>query len=56
MARRRNEGVGMPSTGAGLMRYFDEETSGPKVDPKTIVAMCVGVIAMEIVLWGLYPI
>ncbi len=56
MARRRSDGEGMPATGAGLMRYFDEETQGPKVDPKVIVGFCIGIIVMEMILWGWVPV
>lgn len=40
----------MPATGAGLIRYFDEETHGPKLDPKFVVGMCVAVIVFEVLL------
>ena len=30
----KKEKNAMPSSGAGLIRYFDEETSGIKVSPK----------------------
>lgn len=50
MVRRGKEDEGMPATGAGLMRYFDEETRGPKLDPKAIVGFCIGVIIFEILL------
>lgn len=50
MARRGGEGEGMPATGAGLMRYFDEDTRGPKMDPKLIIGVCIGVIIFEAIL------
>ncbi len=50
MARRGGDEGGMPATGAGLMRYFDEETRGPKMDPKFVVGMCIGVIIFEVLL------
>lgn len=40
----------MPATGAGLMRYFKEETHGPKVSPRGIAAFCIVVIIFEILL------
>ncbi|MFP4005197.1 MAG: preprotein translocase subunit Sec61beta [Candidatus Hadarchaeia archaeon] len=52
MARRGGSGEGMPSTGAGLIRYFDEDTQGPKVEPKVIVGFCIGIIVFEILLHG----
>ena len=51
MVRRGGEGdEGMPATGAGLIRYFDEETQGPKLDPKVIAVFCVGVIVFEVLI------
>jgi preprotein translocase subunit Sec61beta len=45
--RRKQEG-GMPPTGAGLIRYFDEETRGIKMSPYVAVALCIaaGVIVV----------
>lgn len=38
--RSRQEGR-MPPTGAGLMRFFDEEARGIKLSPRVIIAACV---------------
>lgn len=46
--RRRDEA--MPPTGAGLMRYFKEETRGPKISPKIVIYFTVAVIIFEIFL------
>ena len=32
MAKKDNK-ISMPQTGAGLVRYFDEESLGPKLSP-----------------------
>ncbi len=48
-SRGRDEGS-MPATGAGLIRYFDSETHGPKVSPKAIVGVCIAFIIFEILL------
>ncbi len=50
MVTRGGSDEGMPATGAGLMRYFDEETRGPKVDPEIIVGLCIVVIIFEALL------
>lgn len=51
MARRGGDDEGgMPATGAGLIRYFKEETHGPKVSPKAVVGACMGVIIFEVLL------
>jgi preprotein translocase subunit Sec61beta len=31
----------LPPTGAGLVRYFDEETTGPKISPEQVVALTI---------------
>lgn len=38
----------MPVAGAGLIRFFDEETVGPKIGPSIVVIMCVAVIVVII--------
>lgn len=50
MVRRGGEDEGMPATGAGLIRYFKEETHGPKIEPKGVVGACFAVIIFEILL------
>lgn len=50
MVRRGGSEEGMPSTGAGLIRYFDEDTQGPKLEPKVVVVACIGVIVFEVLL------
>ena len=31
----------LPPSGAGLVRYFEEETKGPKLTPEQVVAMVI---------------
>jgi len=38
-----------PAGGAGLIRYFDVDEGGPKMDPKFVVGLCVAVILLEII-------
>lgn len=40
----------MPATGAGLIRYFQEEGSGIKISPKAVLIFTIGVIGFEIFL------
>jgi len=40
MAKKDDKNV-LPPTGAGLVRYFDEETTGPKISPEQVVALTV---------------
>jgi len=34
---------------AGLVRYYDVDEGGPKMDPKFIVGLAVGVIILEVI-------
>ena len=40
MAKKDNK-ISMPQTGAGLVRYFDEESLGPKLSPEHIIVATV---------------
>lgn len=40
MAKKDNK-MDMPQTGAGLVRYFDEESVGPKLSPQQVVVVTV---------------
>ncbi|MHA2501824.1 MAG: preprotein translocase subunit Sec61beta [Candidatus Kariarchaeaceae archaeon] len=35
----KKESAPMPSTGAGLMRYFDEDLPGIKIGPRAVVIL-----------------
>lgn len=43
--------VAAPSGMAGLVRYFEEEKSIIKMKPEHVVAICAGIIVLEIILW-----
>jgi preprotein translocase subunit Sec61beta len=49
-SRRREEGV-MPATGAGLMRFFQDEMKGVKFSPVVVTILSVGLIALVILAW-----
>ena len=34
---RKDDKMSMPMSGAGLVRYFDDESVGPKVSPQAVV-------------------
>lgn len=40
----------LPPTGAGLIRYFQEEGSGIKISPKSVLAFTAAVIIFVILL------
>ncbi|MCD6248466.1 MAG: preprotein translocase subunit Sec61beta [Hadesarchaea archaeon] len=50
MRRRRGREGELPPASAGLIRYFSEETHGPKVSPKAIMIFAVMIIIFEILL------
>ncbi len=52
MVKRKQQAVGgaMPATGAGLIRYFDEDEGGLKIRPEAVVAICVVVIVAGVLL------
>ncbi len=37
-----------PAGGAGLVRYFDVDEGGPKIDPKIIVGIVIALIIVEV--------
>lgn len=49
MAKKDNK-ISMPQTGAGLVRYFDEESLGPKLSPEHIIVATVIVAILCFVL------
>ena len=40
MAKKDNK-ISMPMSGAGLVRYFDDESVGPKIAPEIVIALSV---------------
>lgn len=44
MKKRQVEG---PTGGAGLIRYFDVDEGGPKLDPKLVISIVAAVIILE---------
>ena len=40
MAKKDNK-ISMPQTGAGLVRYFDEESLGPKLSPEHVIVLTI---------------
>lgn len=44
------EKYSMPQSTAGLIRYFDETQESIKFKPEHVLVVCVGIIALELVL------
>jgi len=47
--RRGQEGAPMPATGAGLLRFFEEDTPGIRIKPEFVVILGVALIIVAIV-------
>ncbi len=50
MPKRKKNKITMPMSGAGLMRYMDEEGHGLKFKPEHVLYVAVGVIIFEVLL------
>lgn len=46
----KKKGAPLPASSGGLMRFFEDETKGFKVDPRIVVAIPVGLIAISWIL------
>ena len=42
--KRRQQGAPMPAAGAGLLRFFEEDTPGMRVKPEFVVVIAVALI------------
>lgn len=42
--KRKEKAAPMPATGAGLLRFFEEETEGVKVKPEILVGLAIALI------------
>ena len=50
MVKRKRSKVSMPASGAGLVRYMDEEGRGVKLKPEHVIYASAGVIIFEALL------
>ncbi len=48
----RDNKVNLPSSGAGLTRYFDDAQSSISISPQTVVMVILGVVAVLLLLTG----
>lgn len=44
------KGAPLPASSAGLLRFFEDETKGFKVDPKIVLSIPIGLIIISWVL------
>lgn len=49
MVKRRRDKIMLPSSGAGLVRYMDEEGQGLKVKPEHVLMAAVGIVVLKTV-------
>ena len=50
MADSKKKSAPLPASSAGLLRFFEDETKGVKIDPKIIISMPISIIAIS---WAL---
>jgi preprotein translocase subunit Sec61beta len=46
--KKRKDGARMPAQGAGLLRFFEEDTRGVKVRPELVVILAISLIVASI--------
>jgi preprotein translocase subunit Sec61beta len=46
--KKKDNAPGMPQSSAGLMRFFQDETNGPKVRPEFVVGSAIFLIAIVV--------
>ena len=46
--KKKDQSPGMPQSSAGLMRFFQDETNGPKVKPEFVIGGAFVLIAVVI--------
>ncbi|MFN3528026.1 MAG: preprotein translocase subunit Sec61beta [Candidatus Altarchaeaceae archaeon] len=56
MARLRRIGGEGPASVAGIIRYFDVDEGGPKLEPLFVIGVIVAVIIIEIAIGNLFKI
>jgi preprotein translocase subunit Sec61beta len=52
--KKQKDGTRMPAQGAGLLRFFEEDTRGVKVKPEIAVILGVALIAISIVVTAVF--
>lgn len=54
--RRRRREAPMPATGAGLLRFFEEEGRGLKLRPEIVLIAGIALIAGVVILSRFFPV
>ncbi|MEM3737513.1 MAG: preprotein translocase subunit Sec61beta [Candidatus Bathyarchaeia archaeon] len=53
--RKKREGAPMPSTAAGLLRFYEEESFGVKIRPEVVVVAAVALAVIVALAPFLFP-
>jgi preprotein translocase subunit Sec61beta len=56
MSRRKKKEAPIPSSAAGLLRFFEEETKGFKISPIAIIVLSFILMAIVLILQRIAPI
>ena len=43
----KKSSAALPASSAGLLRFFEDETKGFKIDPKIVISMPISIIAVS---------
>ncbi|WEU39775.1 MAG: preprotein translocase subunit Sec61beta [Candidatus Odinarchaeum yellowstonii] len=54
--RKRREEAQMPIAGAGLIRFFQDESTGLKVSPKTVILSSILIMLTVLFLYLMFPL
>ncbi len=55
-SRRKKRQSPMPASSAGLLRFFEDETSGIKVKPEIVIIIAVATIIASLLIRVILPI
>jgi preprotein translocase subunit Sec61beta len=47
MSSNKKKSAPLPASSGGLMRFFEDETKGFKIDPKIVVSVPIGLIVIS---------
>jgi len=47
MADSKKKNAPLPASSAGLLRFFEDETKGVKIDPKIVISIPISLVAVS---------
>ena len=48
--------VSSPSSSLGIVRFFDADTSGPKLSPEFVIAIALALVALVMIFKAITPV